>query len=101
MREFAADVDVGRVRIKRITRDQHSFEQLMWIVVNDVAILECARLGFIGVADQIHRPFFVRFDETPFQAAGKSGASASAQPEFLTLLTMSARERVNACFSCS
>jgi hypothetical protein len=30
----------------------------MWILVDDVAVLERARLGFIGITDQIYRPFF-------------------------------------------
>ena len=48
--------------------------------MNDVAILERARLGFVGIADQIDRLLFVRLDEAPFHSAGKTGAAASAQP---------------------
>ena len=48
--------------------------------MDDVAILERAGLGFVRVADQIDRFFFVRLDEAPFHAAGKTGAAASAQP---------------------
>src|SRR5262249_44013573 len=55
--KFAADIDVRGMRIKGVTRDQHSFEQLVRILVDDVAVFECARLGFVGVADQIHWPF--------------------------------------------
>ncbi len=51
----------------------------MRIFVNDVAIFECARLGFVGVTDQIHRPFFVRFDEAPFQPAGESRSAAATE----------------------
>ena len=51
----------------------------MRILVNDVAILERARLGFVGVADQIDRLFFVGLDEAPFHAAGKTRAAAAAQ----------------------
>src|SRR5262245_50870778 len=79
LREFSADVDVRRVRVKRITRDQHSFEQLVRVFVNDVAVFECPRLGFVGVADQIYRPLFVRLDEAPFEAAGKAGPAAAAE----------------------
>ena len=51
----------------------------MRILVNDVAILECARLGFVGVADEVDRLLFVGLDEAPFHAAGETGAAASAQ----------------------
>ena len=51
----------------------------MRILVNDVAILERARLGFVGVADEIDRFLLVRLDEAPLHAAGKSGAAAAAQ----------------------
>ena len=47
--------------------------------MNDVAILERARLGFVGVADEIDGFLFVGLDEAPFHAAGKPGAAAPAQ----------------------
>ena len=78
--KFSAYVDVCCPRVERVARDQHSFEQLVRIFMNDVAVLERARFGFIRVANQINRPFFVRLDKTPFQAAGKSGPAATAQP---------------------
>ena len=65
--------------IKRITRDQHPFEQLVRIFVNNVAVFECARLGFVGVADQIHRSLFVRLDKAPFQTAGECRSAAAAK----------------------
>ena len=52
----------------------------MWILVDDVAILECPGLGLIGVADQINRLLLIGLDEAPFHSAGKTGAAASAQP---------------------
>ena len=78
--KFSAYVDVRRPGVERVTRNQHAFEQLVRIFMNDVAILERARLGFIGVTNQIDRPFFVRLDKAPFQAAGKPGPTATAQP---------------------
>src|SRR5262249_30255518 len=83
LREFSADVNVRGTRIKGVTRDQHSFEQLMRIFVNDVAIFECAWLGFVGVADQIDRPLFVGFDEAPFQATGEPRSAATAESRVL------------------
>ena len=77
--KFAADVDVGGVHVEREAADQHPLDQLMWILVNDVAILERARLGFVRVANQVDRFFLVGLDEAPLHAAGKTGAAASAQ----------------------
>src|SRR5438876_12214671 len=51
----------------------------MGVLMNNVAILKSARLRLIGVTNQIHRPFLVWFDETPFDAAWKSRAAAAAQ----------------------
>ena len=77
--KFASDIDVGRASVERETRDQNPFEQLVWIFVDNVAVLERARLRFIRVADQIDRPFLVRLDETPLHAAWKTGAPTSAE----------------------
>ena len=85
-REFAADINIRGARIERVTRDQNSFEQLVWVLMDDVAILKCTWLRFISVADQIDRPLFVRFDEAPFQAAGKSGSTAAAQARVFDLI---------------
>src|SRR5215831_223385 len=51
----------------------------MRIFVNDITVLERSRLGFVGVTDQIHWPFFVQFDEAPLQAARKTCSTAPAQ----------------------
>src|SRR5204862_5234833 len=75
-REFATDIDVGRLRAERETGDQDSLDKLVGILVNNVAVLECPRLRFIGVADQVDWLFFVGLDETPFHAARKTGAAA-------------------------
>src|SRR3954462_13534321 len=72
VREFSADVDVRGVDIKRVTRDEHSLERLVRIFVNDVAVFEGARLRFVGIADQICRPLFARYEKAPLQAAGES-----------------------------
>ena len=78
-RKFAANINVSRARIEREARDKDSLEKLVRIFVDNVAIFESSRLGFVGVADQINRLLFIGLDETPFHAAGKTGAAASAQ----------------------
>ena len=77
--EFATYVDVGGVRIKCITGDQHSFDQLVWVIMKDVAVFKRARLRFVSIADQIDRPLFVRFDKAPFQATRETRAAAAAE----------------------
>ena len=74
------------MRVEREAGDQHAFDQLMRILVNDVAILERARLGFVGVADEIDRLLLVGLDEAPLHAAGKTGAAAAAQAGALHLV---------------
>ena len=49
--KFASDIDVGRVRVDRETGDENSFEQLMWIFLDDVAVFERARFRFVGIAN--------------------------------------------------
>src|SRR6266404_6208033 len=77
--ELTADVDVGCLCTERETRDQDSLDQLVRVLVNNVAVLESPRLRFIGVADQVDRFFFVGLDEAPLYAAGKTRAAAAAQ----------------------
>src|SRR6266536_1269265 len=51
----------------------------MRIFASNVAVFERARLRFVGVADQIDRPLFVRLNEAPFKTARKSRPTATAQ----------------------
>ena len=51
----------------------------MWIFVNNVAVLECARLGFIRITDQIDRLFLIGLDETPLHTTRKSSAATTAE----------------------
>ena len=76
---FAADVDVGELHVVREARDDHALDQLVRILVDDLAILERARLGFVGVADQINRLAAPAIHEAPLEAARKTRAAATAQ----------------------
>ena len=78
-REFASYIYVRRPRVECEAGNEDSFEQLMWVFVNDVAVFERSRLRFVGVADQVDGLFLIRLDETPLHAARKSGAAAAAQ----------------------
>jgi len=58
----------------------------MRILVNDVAILERARLRFICVADEVDRLGTAWLDEAPFGAARKAGAATSPQTRGFNLV---------------
>src|SRR6266581_160688 len=51
----------------------------MWIFVDNVAVLERARLRFIRITNQIDRLFLIRLDETPLYTARKAGAATTAE----------------------
>src|SRR5438067_13461699 len=77
-REFASDIDVGRASVEGETRDQNSFEKLVWIFVDNIAVLERARLRFIRITDQIDRLFLIRLDKAPLHTARKSVTATTA-----------------------
>src|ERR1700731_3671084 len=58
----------------------------MRILVNDVAILERARLRFICVTDEVNRLGPTWLDESPFGAARKTGAAPSPQTRGFNLV---------------
>src|ERR1019366_9165680 len=76
---FAADVNIGELHIVREAGDDHAFDQLMRILVHDLTILERARLGFVGVANEINRLAALAINEAPLEAAGKTSAATAAQ----------------------
>src|SRR6266404_6941425 len=84
--EFASDIDVGRASVERETRDQNPFEQLVWIFVNNVAVLERARLRLIRITDQIDRLFLIGLDKAPLHTARKSGPATTAKTGRLDLI---------------
>ena len=95
--KFASYVNIGGARIQCEARDQDSFEQLMGVFVDDVAVLERAWLRFICIADQIDRLLLIRLDEAPLHPARETGASATAQPgvfDFIDNLGRRHRERL-------
>src|SRR5712672_1424049 len=70
--KFTADVDVGEVRADRKARDDHPLDELMRILMDDVAILKSAGLGLVRVADEVHRlRIFLFVDESPLHSARK------------------------------
>ncbi len=82
--EFAAHVNVSRMRAHREAGDQAAFHQSVRIVPQDVAIFAGAGFGLVGIDDQVMRPLFDFLrHEGPFQAGRKTRAAAAAQAGLL------------------
>ena len=77
--EFAADVDVGEVDIRGEGGDGEAFYELVRILVEDVAVLECAGLGFVAIDDDVVVLAVVVFDEAPLGTSGKARSATAAQ----------------------
>ena len=77
--KLAPDVNVAKVRIRRISRNGESLDELMRVVVKNISVLEGSRFGLVGVDHDIVRFAIIIFDEAPLCAAGKSRSSAAAQ----------------------
>ena len=63
--ELAADVDEGVAHLQRVRRDQHRFEQQVRRVLEDPAVLEGARLAFVGVGAKVVRLAVVELIDRP------------------------------------
>ena len=77
--KFAADVDVGEVDIRREGGDGEAFDQLVRILVQDVAVLESAGLGFVAIDDDVVGLAVVVFDEAPLGTGREARSTASAE----------------------
>ena len=85
--ELAADVEVGQLHPVGEAAEDHSLQQLVRILMDDLAVLEGAGLRFVRVADQIDRLRNLGgIDEAPLHPRGKTGAAASAQLALLHFL---------------
>ena len=80
--ELATQVVVGHIRTDRVAGDRHAFQHRMRVVAQDVAVLAGARLGFVGVAQDVllARPLG---HEAPLQAGRKTRAATAAQAGLL------------------
>ena len=81
--ELAADVDVARLGADRVRADRAALDEGVRRPAHDFAILERARLGFVGVAAEVVRLAVARLHERPLHARREAGAAAAAQPRFL------------------
>ena len=77
---FRAEVDDPVRRADDPRADGHAFEHQVGEVGQDHAVLERARLAFVGVADHV-LPLARRLGgQFPLQAGGEAGAAPSPQP---------------------
>ncbi len=51
--EFASYIIVASSGIDGVTADDHTFDQLMRVVAQDVTILKCSRLTLVGVTHNV------------------------------------------------
>ena len=85
--EFAADVDVARVRGHGRAGIEAALDQQMRVVPHDLAVLAGAGLGLVGIDDEIVRPVAnLLGHERPFQAGRKARATAPALARRLHLV---------------
>ena len=84
--KFAANVNVGQLHVVGVARQDHALDELVRILVDDLSVLERARLGFVGVTDEINRLAGLAVDEIPLHAAREASAAAAPQPRDQHLL---------------
>ena len=76
---FTVDVVVAARNAHGVGRDGHAFNQCVWIVTNDVAVFECARLTFVGVTYQIFLPRILAWHKAPFEPSRETRTATATQ----------------------
>ena len=86
--ELAAHIDVAGMRVHREACQETAFDEKMWVVPHDLAVLAGAGLGLVGVDHEIARPPVGRFlgHERPFQPGRESRPATAAQAGGLHLV---------------
>ena len=85
VRVLAADEDERLVGADRVGADDHPLDEQMRVLLHQLAVLERAGLGLVGVADEVlvHRPLG---DEGHLLAHREAGAAAAADARVEHLL---------------
>src|SRR6185369_3317374 len=78
-RVLAAQVEVAALAAGRVAGDRHALDDRERILFHQQAVLERARLGLVGVADQVVRPGRRLRDRVPLAPGGERGAAAADQ----------------------
>ena len=85
-RVFSAAVDVAFVGAYRVGSDEHAFEYRVRVALKQRAVHECARVAFVGVADDVFLRARRFLAEAPLHAGRESAAAASAEASLLHFL---------------
>ena len=83
---LAADVDEDAIALDRVRGDQAALDQPVRDREHDLAVLEGARLGLVGVDDQVGRLAGALREEARLAASREEGAAAAAQARVEDLL---------------
>ena len=77
---LAADVDVAGVGPDSVAGDQGALDQEVRVVPKDLAVLAGARLGLVGVDDEVVRALALGLGhEGPLQTGGEARPAPAAQ----------------------
>ena len=84
---LAANVDIGRTRPHREASYQCAFDQLVWIMADNLAVFAGTRLRFVGVNNEKAWPAIGGGfgHKRPFEAGGKARPAPAAQTARLHL----------------
>ena len=81
--ELAAQVVVADRAACRVAGDRHALDHRMRVVAQDVAVLGGARLGLVGIAEDVFLHAGVLGHEAPLQPGREARAAAAAQSGLL------------------
>ena len=97
---LAADVDEALGRADRVGGDRHALDQLMRLHLHQLAVFEGARLGLVGVDDDVLAASALG-QERSLRAHREAGAAAAAQAGRLELFDQRPRASCSALRSAS
>ena len=88
---LAADVEVARLDRHRVARERDPLDHQVRVVLEDLPVLERARLGLVAVAAQVARLLIDGRHKAPLQAGREAGAAAALQARRLDLVRQAGR----------
>src|SRR6185437_10405860 len=95
------DEDVGDIRLVSVGRQNQSFNELVGVPFQQVAVFEGARLHLVSVGDYVlgSRSIGGHRSKAPLESGRKTGASAAAQTGILDFLLNFLRRHVAKSFA--
>src|SRR2546430_14041645 len=83
---LAADVDEAERRADGARGDEHALDERVRVALEQVAVLERARLALVGVDDEVDGAGVGLRDEGPLHPRREAGAAEAAQVRLLDLV---------------